>query len=268
MIRCLVALAVCALAAFARMEPREIEELFGQANALYREANETSLRDPSAAREIYQRAALRLERIAREGGIRNGKLFYNLGNAYYQAGDIGRAILNYRRAELYVPGDPNLAQNLAQARKSRQDSIEEKQRTRVLRTLLFWHYDMSRAARAWLLALFSGAFWAGAAVRLRRSEWMPRTALAAAGALAVLFLVSLAAEAAGDRRPAGVILAAEVTARKGDGESYEPSFQEPLHAGAEFELLETRSGWRHIELPDGRQCWIPAGAAAPVPLDE
>jgi hypothetical protein len=55
----------------------------------------------------------------------------------------------------------------------------------------------------------------------------------------------------------GVILAPEVIARQGDAESYQPSFEDPLHTGAEFMLLEDRGAWWQIELPDGRSCWIP-----------
>jgi hypothetical protein len=62
----------------------------------------------------------------------------------------------------------------------------------------------------------------------------------------------------------GVVVAEKVTARKGDSESYEASFQEPLHAGAEFLLVEQRQAWMHVELPDGRRCWLPADAVEMV----
>jgi hypothetical protein len=55
----------------------------------------------------------------------------------------------------------------------------------------------------------------------------------------------------------GVILDPEVIARQGDADSYQPSFEDPLHAGTEFMLLEDRGEWWQIELPDGRSCWIP-----------
>ena len=47
-------------------------------------------------------------------------------------------------------------------------------------------------------------------------------------------------------------------ARKGDGDTYEPSFKEPLHAGAEFKLMENRGEWYQVELADGQRCWIPS----------
>ena len=55
----------------------------------------------------------------------------------------------------------------------------------------------------------------------------------------------------------GVVIEAEVVARKGDSETYEPSFTEPLHAGTEFVLREQRGDWMQVELPDARSCWLP-----------
>ncbi len=37
---------------------------------------------------------------------------------------------------------------------------------------------------------------------------------------------------------AGVIIDQEVIGRQGDAESYQPSFEDPLHGGTEFTLLE------------------------------
>ena len=53
--------------------------------------------DPEQAKALYLKAALRFERIAQEGNIQNGKLYYNMGNTYFRMGDIGRAIRDMRR---------------------------------------------------------------------------------------------------------------------------------------------------------------------------
>ena len=58
-----------------------------------------------------------------------------------------------------------------------------------------------------------------------------------------------------------MILAEQVVGRKGDGDTYEPSFKEPLHAGTEFAVVENRGEWYQVELADGQRCWIPATAA-------
>jgi len=54
------------------------------------------------------------------------------------------------------------------------------------------------------------------------------------------------------------VISDNVIARKGNSETYEPSFKEPLHTGTEFRLVEKRNKWCYIELPDERRCWIPS----------
>ena len=251
----------------AQLSEQQTRELFTEANQLFRQANDAANVNPVESQDRYRRAVLRFDRIVLEGGVRNGMLFYNIGNAYFRMNDIGRAILNYRRAEQYIPGDRNLARNLRTAREARQDTFEEGQSAKVMRTLLFWHYDIQPGTRSMLFGGLSLLFWGLAALRLFRPKWSPGWALGLFGGLSILFLGSLAFEAATQTsQQAGVLLAPQVIARTGDGQSYEPSFKEPLHAGTEFVLLEVRDEWNHIELPDGRQCWIPTDSASLVAL--
>lgn len=247
----------------AKLSQAEMVDLYAQGKELFREANET--KDLDSARDLYQKAALRFERIAKEGGIHNGKLFYNLGNIYFKMSDIGQAILNYRRAQFYIPNDPNLIHNLNYARLRRQDRIEEPQKARVLKILFFWHYDLSSRTRTLLFASFFCLFWAGTTVRLFIRRPFIHGWMGGAAALSLLFLASLLVEASVQRRTRpGVIIQSEVIARQGDSETYEPSFKEPLHAGAEFVLVERRGDWVQIELADTRRCWCPAQAVGLV----
>jgi hypothetical protein len=59
----------------------------------------------------------------------------------------------------------------------------------------------------------------------------------------------------------GVIIIEKVVARQGDGNNYPQSFDEPLHAGLEFELLEQRGGWLHIKITNSHDTWIPDQSA-------
>ena len=45
-------------------------------------------------------------------GLESGPLYYNLGNAYFKNGSLGRAILDYLRAERLMPEDTDLKANL------------------------------------------------------------------------------------------------------------------------------------------------------------
>ena len=243
----------------------EKQELFVRAREFFRRGNEAAVKDPEGATDLYRKAVMRFERIVREGGVQNGKLYYNIGNNYFRIGDLGLAILNYRRAQRYLSNDSNLLQNLEYTRSRRYDEIEEKQQTKILKTMLFWHYDLSPTARFVIFAVCFAAFWLGASIRLLSLRATPRWVLVCLGAVAVIFFTSLTLESIMESRSrAGVILASEVIGRKGDGETYQPGFKEPLHSGTEFKLVEYRNGWYQIELSDGRRCWIPENTAGLV----
>jgi hypothetical protein len=249
----------------ATLNQPEIFDLFTQAKELFHQANTIAATDPEKARKLYLKSIMRFEKIIKEGGIQNGELYYNIGNAYFRIKDLGRAILNYRRAYQFIPNDSNLQQNLSYARKLRKDTVEEAQKTKVFKTLFFWHYDLSTSIR---IILFSVSFvlaWGIAAVRIYFRKPFFRWGGVVLAAVSLLLAGSLVVESYTLRtlRP-GVIVDEEITARKGNSETYEPSFTEPLHAGLEFNLVEDRESWFFIELPDSRRCWVPKESAALV----
>jgi len=245
--------------------PRDqLYALLQEANTAFQTANAAN--NPDSARPFYDKAILLYEKLIDQGGIRNAKLYYNLANAYLLKEDLGRAILNYRRAEKLDASDLNIKKNLSFARSRRADRVETSTQRRVLETLFFWHYDFSLKAKALLACLFFGILCAVLAVIV----WLGRGSATFVVAVlsGVLFLCLLtscllqARQEAGTRY--GVITAAEVVARQGDGPNYPPSFKDPLHAGLEFTLVEHRPGWLHIELADGADAWIPDDTAGLV----
>jgi len=263
----LLVLSVTAGIGHAAMTTLEKEAILAEASSQFRQANELLSADPAAAKDLYRKALVRYELLVREG-VRNGKLFYNIGNTNYRLDDIGRALVNYRRAELFMPDDPDLRQNLDFVQSQRRDSVKEKQEEKVLKTLFFWHYDLPLTIRLCIFGLFyTTAFVAGGLkwFRPRSVSWWW---IAGSALVALLFISSLLIERATlAANHAGVLVAGEVMARKGDGDSYQPSFEAPLHAGTEFRLLEKRDPWYHIELADGRRCWI-KGRDAEMVIDD
>jgi tetratricopeptide (TPR) repeat protein len=248
----------------ARVTSHGLHALLAEANAAFQQANAAN--DPEAARQSYGKAVLLYEKIIDQGGIQNAGLYYNLANAYLLTDDIGRAIANYRRAERLDDSDLNVKKNLAFARGRRIDRVEVGTQTRVLETLFFWHYDLSLRTKLLLACLAFGAMCVAGTVLIWRGRGAAGlTALAVSGVLAAGLLASILIET--HKQSAvrfGVITAAEIVARQGDGPNYPPSFKDPLHAGTEFELLEQRPGWFHIRLSDGTDTWIPDDAAEAV----
>jgi len=79
------------------------DDLFEQGNQAYAKGNDDE------AISCYQKAI-------QEAGY-SAPLLYNMANAYYRKKDVGRAILNYKRALYLDPGNGDIQANLALARK-------------------------------------------------------------------------------------------------------------------------------------------------------
>lgn len=63
----------------------------------------------------FEKAAKAYESLLQRGKV-SSELLFNLGNAWYKAGRTGQAILNYRKAVLLSPRDPDVRANLHFAR--------------------------------------------------------------------------------------------------------------------------------------------------------
>jgi len=244
------------------LNKEEIAGLYTEATMMFREANELARTNPEKADMLYQSAVMRFERIVKDGGVENGRLYYNIGNAYFRMNDLGMAILNYLKAERLIPDDANLHHNLEYARSKRLDRIEEEEKTKVLKTLFFWYYDLSAGTRFIILAFTSACFWVAASLRLFYSKEVVNRIILCAAALSLLMAGSLFIEKITiENTQPGVVISPELTARKGNSMTYEPAFEDPLHAGTEFILIDEREGWFHIELSDSRKCWVPKNGA-------
>src|SRR5580698_7769574 len=98
---CLLLLAPMSVNALA-VERGERERAFVRALEIF---------DAAKSADEYRESAQVLESILADG-FRSGAVYYNLGNAYYRAGQYGRAIAAYRKARPYRPRDPYLEANL------------------------------------------------------------------------------------------------------------------------------------------------------------
>ena len=77
--------------------------------------------DSAYVKNDYASAIQIYEALLKEGEA--AEVYYNLGNSYYKAGDIAKAILNYERALLIQPGNADIRANLEIARAKTIDKV-------------------------------------------------------------------------------------------------------------------------------------------------
>jgi len=108
------------------------------------------------ARE-YEKAGALFEKLA-TGGIHNGKLYYNVANAYLKLGRLGMAMLWYERAYRLIPGDPDLKFNMDYARSLIKDEPGTLS-SPVLQVLFFWKDMCTTAVWQWAGIIAGTFFW-------------------------------------------------------------------------------------------------------------
>lgn len=226
-----------------------LDPRIAEAEQLYRDNNFP------AVVEIY-------ENLIRQGWA-SGEIYYNLGNAYYKQGELGRAIINYERARRYLGKDPDLELNLKIANLHVPDRIEPLPRLFVIK--LFQAVSDLCTVRTWGI-LLSAAEWvllgclAGLLFlrrpslrRLLSSLFLFATVLAVFSAV---FFVSGYSSAV--KNLDGIVLVGLVEVRSAPEEASTELFT--LHEGVKFRVMRQVAGWAEIHLADGKRGWIPASA--------
>jgi tetratricopeptide (TPR) repeat protein len=219
----------------------DIATLFLQASQAYKSG------DFAAAAAGYEKV------IA--AGMSNGELLYNLGNAYFKKGDTGRAILNYRKAELFMPRDADLEANLQYALGRAQDKIDCGEGESLFKTVCFWYAKLSCRELCSVFLAVNALFWLFFIVRL-----FLRTDLLGIGLFVFLFLAVLLGGSLGVKlysaaySRSGVVLAGEVMVRSGSSLSDTVLFK--LHEGAELAVAGEENDWLKITLCDGKKGWV------------
>lgn len=198
-----------------------------------------------------------------QAGVESGRLYYNLGNAYLRAEDLGRAVLWYERAALLMPADPELRFNLDYARSQTRDALaargdaqdrEAAGGSLLSRVLFFWKPMLPLRTLQILLIACGGVFWlalgSGRVLKNKpgRRLWKSLAGLALAGVLLIAPTV-VHLEYHRVARTKAVILAPELAVRSGRSPDATELFT--LHAGAEVDLEEEHEGYVRLRFgPD------------------
>jgi hypothetical protein len=258
--------AVCAGTAFA--QGTSLDDVFLQANQAY-EAG-----DYPSAIEHYQDLASR--------GVVDVDLFYNLGNAYFESGELGRAVLWYERALRVDPRSEDPRANLALVRSMLRDKQLVVESSKLRGALLVWHHDTSAAES---VALATGLYLLLCLLAIlfvfrrepRVDAFLRRMSIVSPGrlfgltpgqdvalAMSLVFLLGglFAASSWVKIRDAreeihAVIVAEEVSVFSGP--SRDATVQFKVHEGTAVSVRESRPGWIRVDLTGDLSGWIDAG---------
>jgi len=251
----LVVLSLAPAAAAAEEPPREA---LAEADRAYRAAAAETGESRTA---LYREAARRYALIAAR--VESGRALFNLGNARYRSGELGRAIAAYRRAEVCLPRHAATRRNLQLARERAPGGGPGPQPHPAAAAFFFWHYalslaEMEAAAAAFYLALMGvlsvRLFVDGRTGPARLWRARLRTAAIVLGALVFCAAMSSAAKLASRSRDEAVVVAGEARVRSEPAGRAVDLF--PVREGAEVRILGRSGDWTRIEAGRDRRGWI------------
>lgn len=199
-----------------------------------------------AANRLYEQARYREAAAAYEALLKEGivapALYFNLGNAWFKAGEAGRAIWNYRLAERLAPRDPDIRTNLRLTRElvHGQPPPAPPWWRRLSERFTLNEWAGVTAAALWLC--FSALGWG----ELRPAQRRPARRWAAGfGVVAVLAGAALIEQWL-DRqvRVQAVVIAKQAVVRYGPLE-VSPELQK-VEDGTELEVLDQKEDWLRV----------------------
>lgn len=186
-----------------------------------------------------------------KSGHRSPGVLFNLGNAHFKNGELGRAIYHYRVAQQIAPRDPDIQANLrfARERVSGSISIQPSLAERLLRRITL---DEVAGATALFLWIFLGLLSLGRWRPTLRQSLRP-LAIAIAALLAASAAILAAAWSAASHAVA-VITVPQAVVRLGPLAESQTAYT--ANDGAELRVLSRRDDWIQVSDRSNRSGWL------------
>ena len=224
----------------------------------------------SSAVQLYQESRWDEARLGWERclhlGVRDFRVHYNLGNAWFRLGDLGRSILHYHKALLIEPNDQDARANLEHAETLRIDKEEKREIDPLFAALWSLHSAISPALGARLLlaaALLIGLL--GCALLFVRGRKQTLTVVTLLLVMAATFPVALSVGYKAwsiEWEPRAVILEQVIDIRSGP--TIKDQVVATLHAGTIVEPLRREGEWVNIKVTEGLEGYLRATELAPI----
>lgn len=218
--------------------------------------------DSAYIRNDYASAIQIYENLLKKGEA--AEVYYNLGNSYYKADDIAKAILNYERALLLQPGNADIRANLEIARSKTIDKVIPVPEIFFVAWTKSLINSLSIDAWAKLGVVFFILLLVSLYLFFFSKQVIGKKTGFIAGVIFLVFVVLSNVFAAQQKseltnRNAAIVLAPSVTVRSTPSESGTSLFI--LHEGRKVEIKDnSMREWKEIRLEDGKVGWVPASA--------
>ena len=196
-----------------------------------------------------------------DGGEYSMKLYYNLANAYFKLGKMGKAILYYNKALRIAPSQDDIRHNLALAEAQTKDRITvipEFFLNRWLRTV-----RNAMSCTAWsvlsllslaLILVFALLFLLASRIRWRKVGFY------CAVCAAVLFIVTTAFALSSRKdmlsHNEAIVLSSAISVKSSPDRSATDLFV--LHEGTKVRILSEMDEWNEVVIADGKKGWVEA----------
>lgn len=222
------------------------------AETLWTQANEAYLNSDYAG-------AVRLYESILDEGLFSMKLYYNLANAYFKTGEIGKSILFYKRALILSPSNDDIRHNLAIAESYTKDRIESVPEFFVKT----WVRSMRNAfsCRAWTfisLGFLTLVLVLGLLYMLSQRLSARKAGFYGMLVAIVLFIVTTWFAAAERRdmidRAEAVVMSNAAPVKSSPDNSATDLFV--IHEGTSVRVVDTLDQWSEIVIADGKKGWI------------
>ena len=193
-----------------------------------------------------------------DGGEYSMKLYYNLANAYFKAGAMGRAILYYNKALRIAPSQEDIRHNLTLAEAQTKDRIAVIPEFFLNRWLRTVRNSMSCTAWSVLSLVWFGVLLAFAVLFLLASRVRWRK-MGFYGALcAFLLFVATTSFAVSSRNDMlshneAIVMGTAISIKSSPDRSATDLFV--LHEGTKVKVLTEVDEWVEVVIADGKKGW-------------
>jgi tetratricopeptide (TPR) repeat protein len=227
------------------MTDAEAMNIYHQANIAYQKLD-------------YEKSIQKYEELIKNKHV-SPEVYFNLGNAYFKAGNFAKAILNYERTKKLDPEDEDANFNLKIASLKVVDKIESvpeifyKRWINSVSTLLPSDtFTFIFILMIWLLFISAALYVTGRSVTIRKVSFYAIIFFLCFSAASGVIAARSHAKMNLDKQ--GIIMTSSVYVKSSPDEKGNDLFI--LHEGTKVEVMDELNNWRKIRIANGSIGWM------------